>query len=215
MAVAGDRGPGSNGLAIASVLVGMVAVPLFFFPAPAVAAIVLGVVGHRHARDLSGEIMGVIGATVGTVVMVLFVVLVGLNLDDVTHTTPLAGAARGTCFKETYPEDVMVRKDCSKRHGSELFAIVQHPAPAGAAYPTGKFGPFEANSQALELCRLPFAEYVGQPAPESTVVTYTVDYPDEGEWRRNDRTVRCFVIAKDGAPQLTRSARDIARTPPA
>ena len=202
-------------MAIVSVLVGMVAVPLFFFPVPAAVAIVLGVVGHRRARDLSGEIMGVIGATAGIVVMGLFVVLVALNLDDLTHTMPLTDAAHGTCFKETYPEDVMVRKDCDERHGSELFAIVAHPAPAGAAYPTGKLGPFEANSQALELCRLPFADYVGQPALESTVVTYTVDYPDEGEWRRDDRTVRCFVIAKDDASQLTRSARDLARTPPA
>jgi len=200
-------------LAIASVVVGMVAVPLFFFPVPAVAAIVLGVVGHRHARDLSGQIMGVIGTTVGIVVFALFVVLVALNLDDITHTVPLDGAAGGTCFKETYPEDTMIRKDCGKRHGSELFAIVQHPAPAGAPYPTGPFGAFEANSQALEVCRQPFTEYVGQPALESTVVTYTVDYPDEDEWRRNDRTVRCFVIANEGAPQLTRSARDIARRP--
>jgi hypothetical protein len=215
MVVAGDRGRGSNGLAIASVLVGMVAVPLFFFPVPAAVAIVLGAVGHRQARDLSGEIMGAIGATVGTVVIVLFVVLVGLNLDDVTHTTPLAGATRGTCFKQTYPEDVMVRKDCNKRHGSELFATVQYPAPADAPYPTGTFGAFEANFQALELCRLPFADYVGHPALESTVVTYTVDYPDEDEWRRNERTVRCFVIAKDGAPRLSRSARAIAHAPPA
>jgi hypothetical protein len=214
MAVADDRGPGSNGVAIASVLVGMVSVPLFFFPVPAAAAIVLGVAGHRRARDLGGEIMGIIGATVGIVVMVLFVVLVALNLDDVTHARPLASATQGMCFKETYPEDVMVRKDCAERHGSELFAIVQHPAPAGAAYPTGKLGAFEANSQALELCRLPFADYVGPGALESRVVTYIADYPDEGEWRRNDRTVRCFVIAKDGVPRLTRSARDIARTPP-
>ncbi len=215
MAVAGDRGPGGNGPAIASVIPGMIAIPLFFFPVPAVAAIVLGFVGHRHARDLSGEIMGVIGATVGIVVMVVFVVLVGLNLDEVTHALPLTRAATGTCFTETYPEDVMVRKGCTERHGSELFAIVNHPAPAGAAYPTGSFGPFEANSQAIELCRKPFTEFVGQPALQSDVLTYTVDYPDEDEWRRGDRTVRCFAIAKEGTPQLSRSARDLARTPAA
>ena len=211
MAVAGDRGPGGNGPAIASVILGMVAVPLFFFPLPAVAAIVLGFIGHRHARDLTGEIMGVIGATVGIVVTVVFVVFVGLNLDDLLHTTPLTQAQAGTCFKETYPEDVMVRKGCSERHGSELFAIVNHPAASGAPYPTGSFGRFEANSQAIELCRVPFADYVGQPALESTVLTYTVDYPDEDEWRRGDRTVRCLAIAAKGAPQLSRSARDLAR----
>ena len=128
-------------MAIASVLVGLVAVPLFLFPAPAAAAIVLGVVGHRHARDLSGEIMGVIGATVGIVVMVLFVVLVALNLDDVTRTMPLTGAALGTCFKETYPEDLMVRKDCGERHGSELFAIVQHRGADRRRVPHRQVGP--------------------------------------------------------------------------
>ena len=56
---------------------------------------------------------------------------------------------------------------------------------------------------------------MGQPESESPTLTYAVDYPSEGEWRRSDRTVRCFAIAKDGAPALTGSVRDIARAAPA
>lgn len=210
VALVGDRDAhrsGTNAPAIVAVVVGVLAVPLYAVPVPAVLAIVLGVVGHRRARDLSGEVMAVIGATAGIVVLALFVVLVGLNFYDVTHGTPLVQVGPGTCFKEIYPEDVMIRKDCLDKHGSELFAIVQHPAPAGAPIPSGRFGGFELNVQALDLCQGPFAEYVGVPQDRSATLTFTVDYPSDEEWRQGDRTVRCFAIAKDGAPVLTAPVR--------
>jgi hypothetical protein len=205
----------TNAPAIAAVVLGMLAVPLYAIPVPAALAIALGVVGHRRARDLGGEVMAVVGATTGIVVLGLFVALIGLNFYDVTHTVPMTQGEVGTCLKQTYPEDVMIRKDCGDRHGSELFAVVQHPAPAGAPLPSGTLGPFELNSQALDLCQGPFADYVGLPQPRSTTLTFAVDFPEDDEWRRGDRTVRCFAIAKDGAPALTRSVRDAGRAPPA
>jgi len=213
-----DRDPDrsrTNGPAIAAMVVGLLAVPLFFIPVPAALAIALGVIGHRRARDLSGEIIAVIGATIGVVVLGLDVVVVGLHFHDVIHSTPLAEVRLGTCLKETYPEDVVVRKDCSERHGSELFAIVQHAAPAGAPVPTGKFGALQLNTEALDLCQKPFADYVGVPEDRSPTLTFTVDYPSDDEWRRGDRTVRCFAIAKNGAPALRGSVRDTGRAPAA
>jgi len=204
----------TNAPAITAVLVGLLAVPLYFIPVPAAMAIALGIVGHRRARDLSGEVMAVIGATTGVIVLGLFVVLVGRNYYDVTHSSSLEQVGPGTCLKETYPEDVMVRKDCTDRHGSELFAIVQHPAPASAPLPTGRLGPFSLNAEAIDLCRGPFADYVGQPPDQSATLTFAVDYPEDDEWRGGDRTVRCFAIAKEGAPPLTRSVRDSGRTSP-
>lgn len=154
---------------------------------------------------------GVVFATVAVVVVLVVIAFVGMNFYDVTHTTPLAGVTPGTCLKEVYPDEVMVRKDCTSEHGSELVAIVHHPAPPGTPYLRANF---ELNIQALELCRDPFADYVGQPERESSTLTYAVDYPAEGDWLRGDRTVRCFAIAKDGAPALTASVRDIARKAP-
>jgi hypothetical protein len=163
-------------------------------------------------RTVFNGIGGVIVATVLVVVLMFVIAVLVLNFYDVTHTTPLARATPGRCFKQVYPEDVMVQKDCTEKHGSELVAIVQHPAPAGAAYAKANF---ELNIQALDLCRDPVADYVGQPERESPTLTYAVDYPSEDEWRRGDRAVRCFAIAKDGAPALTRSVRDGARPAPA
>jgi hypothetical protein len=162
---------------------GIIGVPLFFFPVPAALAVVLGVIGHRKARDLGGEIMAVIAATVGVVVLVVFGVLLTRNLYDITHAASTSNIRVGTCLKEVYPERDVVRKDCSARHGSEVVGIVQHPAPPGAAYPAG----FELNFQANDLCRSPFADYVGAPYEQSPSAEGFVAYPTEAEWRRGDR----------------------------
>lgn len=186
----------SNGLAIAALVCGIIGVPLFFFPVPAAVAVVLGVIGHQKARDLAGEIMAVIAATVGVVVLVLFAVLLVRNRYDITHAASTLNIPVGTCLKEVYPERDVVRVDCTARHGSEVVGIVQHPAPPGAAYPKG----FDLNFQANDLCRSLFADYVGAPYEQSPSTDGFVAYPTEAEWRRGDRTVVCFAIGKPAVP---------------
>ncbi len=196
--------PRSNGLAIAALACGVIGLALFFFPVPAAAAVVLGVIGHRKARDLGGEIMAVIGATLGVLVLVLFGVLLIRNLYDVTHAASTSNIPVGTCLKEVYPERDVVRKDCAARHGSEVVGIVQHPAPPGAPYPNG----FDLNFQANDLCRSPFADYVGAPYEQSPTADGFVTLPTEAEWRRGDRTIVCFAIGKPAVP-LVGSVRGI------
>ena len=196
----------SNGLAIAALACGILGIPLFFFPAPALAAVILGILGHRRARDLGGEIMAAVAVALGVVVLIVFSALLIRNFDDITHTSRLADVQAGTCLKEMYPEDPVVRQDCSARHGSEVVAMVQHPAPPGAAYPKG----FELNFQALDECRSPFADYVGVPSEQSSSELY-VQYPSEAEWNRGARTITCFAIGRDGAPLLG-SMRGTGRT---
>lgn len=190
--------PRSNGLAIAALVCGIIGVPLFFFPVPAAVAVVLGIIGHRKARDLNGEIMAVIAATLGIVVLILFGVLLTRNLYDITHAASTSTIGVGTCLKEVYPERDVVRKDCSARHGSEVVGIVQHPAPPGVTYPKG----FELNFQAIDLCRSPFADYVGAHYEQSPSADGFVAYPTEAEWRRGDRRVVCFAIGKPAVPSV-------------
>jgi hypothetical protein len=190
--------PRSNRLAIAGVLCGIIGVPLFFIPVPAVLAVVLGVIGHRRARDLGGEIMAVIGVTLGVVVVLLFGLLLVRNFYDVTNLTSTSNIGVGTCLKEVYPERDVVRKNCSARHGSEVVGIVRHPAPPGAPYPQG----FDLNFEANDLCRSPFAEYVGATYDQSPSTDGFVTYPTEAEWRRGDRTVVCFAIGKPAVPSI-------------
>ncbi len=188
----------SNGFAIAALVCGLIGIPLFFFPVPAAVAVVLGVIGHRKAPDLGGEIMAVIATTLGVVILVLFAVLFTRNLYDITHAASTSNIGVGTCLKEVYPEHDVVRKDCSARHGSEVVGIVQHPASPGAAYPTG----FELNFQANDLCRTPFADYVGAPYEQVPSVDGFVAYPTEADWQRGDRTVVCFAIGKPAVPSV-------------
>ena len=159
-------------------------------------AVLLGLIGHRKARDLGGEVMAVFAATPGGAVLVLFGVLLTRNLYDITHAASTSDIRVGTCLKEVYPQRDVVRKDCSARHGSEVAGVVEHPAPPSAAYPTG----FELNFQANDLCRSPFADYVGAPYEQSPSADGFVTYPSEAEWRRGDRTVVCFAIGKQAVP---------------
>jgi len=198
--------PRSNGFAIAALACGIIALPLFFFPVPAVVAVVLGAVGHCKARNLGGEIMAVVAATLGVAVLVLFGVLLTRNLYDVTHAASTSNIQVGTCLKEVYPERDVVRKACAARHGSEVVGIVQHPAPPGAAYPKG----YDLNFQANDLCRSPFADYVGAPYERSPSAEGFVALPTEAEWRRGDRTIVCFAIGKPAVP-FVGSVRGIAR----
>jgi len=185
----------SNGFAVAALACGVVGLPQFFFPVPAAVAVVLGVIGHRKARDLGGEIMALIAATLGVVALVLFGVLLIRNLYDITHAASISNVQVGTCLKEVYPERDVVRKDCSARPGSEVVGIVQHPSPPGAAYPKGFELNFRRTTSAAHGSRT-MSAYRTSSRRRPTVC----GLPHGGQWRRGDRTVVCFAVGKPALP---------------
>jgi hypothetical protein len=188
----------SNALAIAALACGIGGVVLFFFPVPAVAAIPLGIIGSRRARDLGGSVMAAVGLALGVVMLVVFGAYFGLHFDEIRNSTSIWRVRVGTCLREVYPDQDAVRAPCSTKHGSEVIAIVRHPAPPGAAYPKG----FQLNFDALAACRSPYVDYVGVPPEQSPSSTLYVQYPSEAQWGRGARTVICLAIGRNDAPLL-------------
>ena len=74
----------SNNLAVAALACGIGSLILFFFPLPAVAAVPLGIVGHRRARDLAGEVMAAVAIALGVVVLVVFAISLAASVVEST-----------------------------------------------------------------------------------------------------------------------------------
>ncbi len=126
------------------------------------------------------------------VAIVVFSALLALSFDEARNSRSLSDVGPGTCPRDRYPDDIVVRISCAKAHGSEAIGTVTHPAPPGAPYPPG----FDLNFQALDACRGPFTEYVGVPSEESPKADRYAQFPSEREWRRGARAIVCFAVAR-------------------
>jgi len=90
---------------------------------------------------------------------------------------------------------------CTGAHDGEVFAVVTHPAAAGAAYP----GDDALADFAAAECLQRFPVYTGAPYDGSDLDVASVR-PDRRSWAdRRDREVACVLYKKDST--LTGSRR--------
>ena len=150
-------------------------------------------------------------AVVGTVLFIVaFALRIWLRLTGDTDEeperpyvlpdpgVPAAGLVAGTCLREPYPAVVVHPVPCTDPHGSEIVALLTHPAPPGAPYPV-LLGLFQ---QTLDPCRRAFEAYAGRP-PEQVAARVFVVPPATYYWAGGDRTVVCFAEAHDGTPRTS------------
>jgi hypothetical protein len=102
----------------------------------------------------------------------------------------------GDCYND--PEDgsnqvaELATVSCDEPHDNEVFAVINHPAGEGEAFP----GTEELDLFAEEECVPPFEEYVGRDYLESELFLYSIK-PTEETWARGDREVVCALYAVD------------------
>lgn len=78
---------------------------------------------------------------------------------------------------------------CSKAHDKEVFAVFDHPAKSGAAFP----GEDEVAKAAQDGCAERFQDYVGQPFGESDLQVAVIA-PGPVPWDKdNDRRIVCTL----------------------
>lgn len=190
--------PGTDGLAIASLVTGILSLALI--------AIGLGIAAlqrikrtGRSGRGLAiaGIILGALG-TVGWAVLIWLVVVL-FNSDDFRDTFSDAyvdqfnsstGYEVGVCFDPEASIAKAAEIDCATPHPAEIVGVdlMTHDA-----YP----GDSDADSAAIDFCYSAFADYVGVDYDSSSLDMRYL-YPDESSWTLGDRQIVCWVEAVEG-----------------
>jgi hypothetical protein len=79
-------------------------------------------------------------------------------------------------------------------HDAEVFALVDHPAESGAAYP----GNDTVADWAIQACYEVFEPYVGRSYEDAHELDYTFFTPTELGWRKyDDRAIQCLIFKVD------------------
>ena len=114
-------------------------------------------------------------------------------------TSSPAELAVGDCFDrpavKTDVKDVQ-HHPCTEAHTAEVFAVLTHPAPAGAP-------PLNRDALISYLagaCGPPWIGYVGPVAAAGGQLDAGAFYPPDDGWNKGDRTVTCYSYRVDGQP---------------
>ena len=91
---------------------------------------------------------------------------------------------------------------CALPHVTEVFAIVDVPAPSGAPYP----GLEVVREAAMPGCRAAYPAYVGAPWTPTSKWWISAMTPEEPYWAIGVRSNYCTVVSMTGG-QVTGSAR--------
>ncbi|HVW33197.1 MAG TPA: septum formation family protein [Acidimicrobiia bacterium] len=152
--------------------------------------------------------MGRRGILVAGIAMVGLVAAGCSSHDDKAAAAALFHLRTGECI--TSPAGTAGRtvevKDvadvpCAGAHDGEVFAVLAHPAAAGAAYP----GDEALTDYAASECVGRFAGYTGSSYDDSDLAVATVR-PDHDSWTsKDDREIGCVLYQKGG--RLTGSRR--------
>lgn len=103
----------------------------------------------------------------------------------------------GQCFEESTVEgqfSEVTLVNCDEPHLAEVFALLDHPAAPGEAYP----GQDAVSSFASDECVARFEPYVGQTY-ELSAIFFTSFTPTEGSWEQGDREIVCLLVGDQNA----------------
>ncbi len=119
--------------------------------------------------------------------------------DDHRGDLSLFDTAAGDCWNDPGEASsngqlaTVSQVPCEEAHTYEVYAVVDLPGDAGAAYP----GDTAVAIEGSQLCRDRFEAYIGIPYEESPLDSGVV-YPTSESWSEGDREVICSVYALDG-----------------
>jgi Septum formation len=137
---------------------------------------------------------------VSGLVVRLFIIAV-VVVGGIVFRDRLSGGASdlhaGDCFDNkaaTTVKDVQ-HHPCTEAHTAEVVLVADHPAAAGAAYPT------DAGLEAwiTSTCVPAILTYVG-PGADLDVLNYGIFYPKAADWGHGERQMTCYVLRLDLAP---------------
>jgi hypothetical protein len=187
---------------VASLVLGIVSIPMFFFFVPAIVAVVLGAVARRRIKAdpaSTGTGMANAGLALGIVSLVgaAAFVIAAISTGPSNDTVRYSSLRPGDCYEEPGPTAGKVTlESCAGDHDREAFAVVDHPAPQEAAYP----GREALQSYADRECVSRFANYVGMPLDRSDLRVVFILPSSEAWTDLGFRRIVCGVRSGDGEP---------------
>lgn len=193
-------GQGTDGVAIAALVAGLLAGPL---------ALVLGLVAKSRIRrsGAGGSGLATAGIVLGSIWLALVVLVVGASFlpeqEDGVDTTEVAvdDVRVGQCLR-SFEEGVVRSVDlvaCGSPHAVEVYASFPVGSPR---WP----GLDEVLAKADDGCTKRLAAYVGEQRAASGVFDVYYLYPRESDYRIGRRTIECLLAASDGK-DMTRSMK--------
>jgi hypothetical protein len=119
---------------------------------------------------------------------------------------PGAPVAVGDCVGEVTENEFDLKKvDCATAHGGEVFAVTEHPAKRGEAFP----GNQSVDDYANQTCDSSFAAYVGIDF-DSSKLDVKYSSPTADTWSTGDREFIC-VLQNPDKSALVGSVKGTAR----
>ncbi len=196
-----QRLPGNNGLAIASLVLGL----LFFVPIASILAIVFGIVALNQLRyrRQGGRGMAITGIVLGSLVVLAWAAFVVVALANAPDTGSAGGSTRkvsigslhaGDCFdgipKDVESLDTVTPKACDGPHQGQVGAIVELPE-----------GDFPGADKAADLAGKACADKLEALMREDSFgdVDLIYLYPDSGFGWKLDRSAVCILESRDGS----------------
>ena len=180
-------------------VVGCVSVLLFFLFLPALAALVLAVVGLVRIRRAGGAATGnglaIIGGALAVLSLVGGALLVGVITESgllTGHLTKYASLRAGDCFIN--PKGIVRAVnmfqvvDCSRAHDGEVVGRVTDPSSGDAPYP----GTIALIAEGRQLCPAQVRAYTGGLLDTSRYAPRFY-YPRQSNWDSGERTIVCVV----------------------
>ena len=206
--------PGTNqrrpspGLATAALVCGIAGLMLFFFLAPSIVALVLGLVAWQRARAapgpgdgrgraLAGWILGLIGV-LGFVAVLIGAIVAG-DLDG--DSVGVDDLHIGQCIDVPDGEriDSVTERDCDEPHDAEIYEVRRLE---GSSYP----GDDAVRGRAEGICvGAAFEGYFGVAYADSSLEAHYL-WPTEDVWDAGDHDVVCAAVRSDGGRLATSMA---------
>ena len=202
----------TSGLAVTSLVLGLLSWVLPIIGG--LMAIGFGVGGLFAVRGSKGRLTGNGLAATGLILGVLSSAVWGSAIasedfrsdfsegfsDGFAETQPSRQLSPGDCLNFSLADstdfqiDASDVVDCSIPHSAEYAGSVFNPASSDASYP----GDGAAFEQALDLCLIRFAEYVGTDYQDTPDLDLFVSYPQSFAWNTfNDRESACYITQID------------------
>lgn len=180
-----DRG--TNGFAIAALVLGILGIVLISVP---FAIVALVQIPRRHQRGRGLAVGGLAVSGFWILVLVVVAVVVGVMIDD--HV-PLADARVGDCVADLTESTRLFTLPvvpCEEPHIGEVYALFDLSLEE---WP----GEDVVFAEAEEGCVNELAAYSMTAYNDVTVEIYYV-HPTQATWRRGDREVICVTDYQDG-----------------
>jgi hypothetical protein len=178
---------GTNGFAIASLILGLLGVVLL--------SVIFGIIAlvQTKRRGQSGRGMAIAGLVLSGLWTVLFVGLIVLAVVVSDSTVQATTIEVGDCIKTMPADNARVSKlpdvSCFEPHEGEVYARIR---VTGDSFP----GQSTLERDFRDRCATALASYSPKAALDPDFDTYVL-YPTQVTWNHGDRDVVCIATTKD------------------